>query len=30
MVGVEKGPNCPYWARDGLFTTVISARCLSQ
>ena len=24
------GPNCPNWARDGLFTLVISARCLSQ
>ena len=30
MVGVELGPNCPIWARDGLFTLVISARCLSQ
>ena len=30
MVGVEYGPNCPNWARDGLFTLVISARCLSQ
>ena len=30
MVGVEKGPNCPKWARDGLFTLVINARCLSQ
>ena len=30
MVGVEYGPNCHNWARDGLFTLVISARCLSQ
>ena len=30
MVGVDSGPNCPNWARDGLFTLVISARCLSQ
>ena len=30
MVGVEWGPNCPNWARDGLFKLVISARCLSQ
>ena len=30
MVGVEKGRNCPNWSRDGLFTLVISARCLSQ
>ena len=27
---VELVPNCPNWARDGLFTLVISARCLSQ
>ena len=25
MVGLEKGPNCPNLARDGLFTFVISA-----
>ena len=30
MVGVEEGLNCPNWARDGLFTLVISAWCLSQ
>ena len=30
MVGVEYGPNFPIWARDGLFTLVISAQCLSQ
>ena len=24
------GPNCLNWARDGFFTLVISARCLSQ
>ena len=29
MVRVELSPNCPNWARDGLFTLVISARCLS-
>ena len=30
MVGVVLGLNCPSWAQDGLFTLVISARCLSQ
>ena len=30
MVGVEWRPNCPNWALDGLFTHVISARCLFQ
>ena len=30
MVGVEQGPNCPNWARDGLFTLVISERLLSR
>ena len=30
MVGIEKCPNCPNWAQNGLFMLVISARCLSQ
>ena len=25
-----KGPNCPTWVRDGLFTLFISAQCLPQ